>query len=373
MTTVSPKGKSGGKDMGRQRWGSKDVDGCGKEGASMVGIREPASVDAPTTRREVVLAVSFYCGCSSTLLFLNKLAVGGSATLPPGAVVVVQIAFATVACYALSVLNLANIGALTRKKVEGFGLYAIAFVGSIYASVMALRHSNVETFIGFRASTPLAVAALDFIFLGRAVPSSWSLTSLLLTAASAGAYVLTDAQFVVEGLAGYSWCLLYFALICFEMTFGKHLVSSLRLGVWESVWLTNMLALPMLWLLAYVRGDMEDFFAIAAAMPLADKVVLLLSCVIATLIGYAGWLCRGLVSATSYTLIGVANKLGTVLLAVTFLDKHASMTGVAALVFCILASSQYKQAPLRADVAKATATTPRNSDSEDPHSGKSMG
>ena len=373
MTTVSPKGKSGGKDMGRQRWGSKDVDGCGKEGASMVGIREPASVDAPTTRREVVLAVSFYCGCSSTLLFLNKLAVGGSATLPPGAVVVVQIAFATVACYALSVLNLANIGALTRKKVEGFGLYAIAFVGSIYASVMALRHSNVETFIVFRASTPLAVAALDFIFLGRAVPSSWSLTSLLATAASAGAYVLTDAQFVVEGLAGYSWCLLYFALICFEMTFGKHLVSSLRLGVWESVWLTNMLALPMLWGLAYVRGDMEDFFAIAAAMPLADKVVLLLSCVIATLIGYAGWLCRGLVSATSYTLIGVANKLGTVLLAVTFLDKHASMTGVAALVFCILASSQYKQAPLRADVAKATATTPRNSDSEDPHSGKSMG
>ena len=44
----------------------------------------------------------------------------------------------------------------------------------------------------------------------------------------------------------------------------------------------------------------------------------------ATLIGYAGWLCRGLVSATSYTLIGVANKLGTVLLAICFLDKHAS-------------------------------------------------
>ena len=105
----------------------------------------------------------------------------------PGAVVVVQIAFATASCYALSVLQLANIGALTRKKVEGFGLYAVAFVGSIYASVMALRHSNVETFIVFRASTPLAVALLDYVFLGRSAPSTWSLGSLLLTAASATA------------------------------------------------------------------------------------------------------------------------------------------------------------------------------------------
>merc|ERR1712072_891642 len=105
-----------------------------------------------------------------------------------GAVVVVQIAFATAACKALAVLDLADIGALTRPKVEGFGLYAIAFVGSIYASVMALRKSNVETFIVFRASTPLAVAALDYVFLGRSAPSSQALASLIATAVAASAY-----------------------------------------------------------------------------------------------------------------------------------------------------------------------------------------
>ena len=101
----------------------------------------------------------------------------GATPLRPGAVVVVQIAFATAACKALAVLDLADIGALTRPKVEGFGLYAVAFVGSIYASVMALRKSNVETFIVFRASTPLAVAALDYVFLGRSAPSSQALAS----------------------------------------------------------------------------------------------------------------------------------------------------------------------------------------------------
>ena len=85
-------------------------------------------VDAP--RRQVIFAVAFYCLCSSSLLFLNKLAVNGSGATPlrPGAVVVVQIAFATAACKALAVLDLADIGALTRPKVEGFGLYAVAFV-----------------------------------------------------------------------------------------------------------------------------------------------------------------------------------------------------------------------------------------------------
>ena len=52
-------------------------------------------------------------------------------------------------------------------------------------------------------------------------------------------------------------------------------------------------------------------------------------------------------SATSYTLIGVANKFFTVLLAVFFLDRHASWSGIAALSLCIAASTQYQQAPMR--------------------------
>jgi hypothetical protein len=65
------------------------------------------------------------------------------------------------------------------------------------------------------------------------------------------------------------------------------------------------------------------------------------------MIGWAGWYCRDLVSATSYTLIGVANKMFTILLGVFFLDKHASSIGILALVMSIVASTQYAQSPLR--------------------------
>ena len=55
-------------------------------------------------RRQVVFAVAFYCLCSSSLLFLNKLAVNGfpSHTLKTRGRGV-QIAFATAACKALAV------------------------------------------------------------------------------------------------------------------------------------------------------------------------------------------------------------------------------------------------------------------------------
>ena len=97
----------------------------------------------------------------------------------------------------------------------------------------------------------------------------------------------------------------------------------MRLGVWESVWLTNLLALPLLAALACV-GATSRAGEKLLSMSLGDGIVLFVSSVVATLIGYAGWLCRGVVSATSYTLIGVGAMLGTVLLAIAFLDKHVA-------------------------------------------------
>jgi len=43
-----------------------------------------------------------------------------------------------------------------------------------------------------------------------------------------------------------------------------------------------------------------------------------LSCIVGIAIGYSGWWCRDLISATSYTLVGVINKLLTVTVSVSF-------------------------------------------------------
>ena len=65
---------------------------------------------------------------------------------------------------------------------------------------------------------------------------------------------------------------------------------------------------------------------------------------------YTGWLCRGMVSATTYTLVGVVNKFITVLLNVIMWDKHSSPVGLVAVCVCLLAGMFYQQAPLRSDM-----------------------
>jgi GDP-mannose transporter len=202
---------------------------------------------------------------------------------------------------------------VTMQQVKMYSIYAFLFVGSVYASMKSLEHSNVETQIVFRAATPIAVSGLDALFLGRELPGFKSLVALGAVACGAVAYVLTDAEFAMKGLEAYAWVSVYYVVICAEMTLGKHLTSATPVKhVWTSVLLTNALSLPFLFLLAWSRGEFATF-AMAAAETTTDQwVIILCGCVTGTMIGWAGWYCRGTVSATSYTLIGVANKMFTV-------------------------------------------------------------
>lgn len=59
-----------------------------------------------------------------------------------------------------------------------------------------------------------------------------------------------------------------------------------------------------------------------------------------------------MVSATTYTLVGVVNKFLTVLLNVVVWDKHSSPLGLVGVCICLLAGSFYQQSPRREDSRK---------------------
>ena len=54
-----------------------------------------------------------------------------------------------------------------------------------------------------------------------------------------------------------------------------------------------------------------------------------------------------MVSAATYTLVGVVNKFFTVLLNVFLWDKHSSTAGLVAVCICLAAGFFYQQAPMR--------------------------
>merc|ERR1719188_406707 len=72
-------------------------------------------------------------------------------------------------------------------------------------------------------------------------------------------------------------------------------------------------------------------------------VVLLASCAIGVAISYAGFNLRKLVSATSFTVVGVVCKLLTVLINDLIWSKHSNAIGHAGLAVCIAAGFIYEK------------------------------
>ncbi len=273
----------------------------------------------------------------------------------PSFVTVVQLLFAVGIILFLQHVHAVPPDPLEASKVKPYLVYTVAFVLGVYCNMRALSHSNVETVIIFRSCTPLAVAMCDWIFLGRELPSKRSGLALLTIGAGAYGYVLTDSQFKMDGLTAYSWAILYFVTICFEMTYGKKITSGVRFNsMWGPTFYTNFLSVGPMFTLGYVLGDFKDFSLLeggTGAKPWvwtsAGIAMLAASSVVGTLIGYTGWSCRSLVSATTFTLVGVINKFITILLNVAIWDKHASPLGILALVCCLVGGSFYQQAPMR--------------------------
>ena len=204
----------------------------------------------------------------------------------PAVVSFIQILSSVVALLTMKQCGM-QIDDLVWSKIKPYMLYIFAFVTAIYSNMQALAHSNVETVIVFRACTPIAVSFIEYMWMGRDLPSTRSAISLCVVAVGAIFYCMSDSEFAMKGLEAYYWVLTYFALITFEMTYGKKLTSTVKMdSVWGPVLYCNLLAVVPMGMLGYVQGDFEDVSTKLAEIPANGVMILLFSCVVGTLIGY---------------------------------------------------------------------------------------
>ena len=231
-------------------------------------------------------------------------------------------------------------------KIKPYLYYVCMFVATIYANMRALQHSNVETIIVFRSACPLIVCVLDWAFLGRQLPSARSVGALLVILGGCVGYVLTDRAFKLNGMGAYTWVTAYFFIISVEMAYGKHIVGPhLKFAsMWGPTLYTNTLSVPPMLTIGLLAHE-ADKIKNSVVTPVSI-CLLLSSCVIGVAISYLGWRARSLVTATCYTVLGVANKMFTVLANAMVWDQRASMTGILFLVVCLVGAAGYKQAPL---------------------------
>merc|ERR1719229_1548723 len=114
-----------------------------------------------------------------------------------------------------------DIEMLKWDKAKPFAVATLVFYLCLLSNTQALKFVNVETVIVVRSCSPIAVALLERAALGRALPSLKGIGALLLIAAGAAVYVLTDQGFDIKG---YTWLIIYFIFIVIEMVFVKFVV-----------------------------------------------------------------------------------------------------------------------------------------------------
>ena len=204
----------------------------------------------------------------------------------PTVVSFLQIIFSTIQILIMKYIFGVKVDELEYDKIRAYAVYIIAFVFSIYANMKALALSNVETVIVFRACVPVAVTVIEYIFMDRALPSVRSTISLAIVSIGAVMYCLSDSEFALNGIGAYSWALIYFFLIAFEMTYGKLLISSVKMDtVWGPVLYCNILACGPMFMLGYFAGDYNNIGEKLAEIPFNGIVILVFSCLVGTFIG----------------------------------------------------------------------------------------
>jgi len=290
----------------------------------------------------VVVSCVGYMACSSLMLIANKLAVYFFPK--PGIVLILQLGITALCVKAAGMAKIIIVDDLEWKKVKPYTLVAAAFLSTIYTNIKTLQYANVETFIVFRASTPILISVADWIFLGRELPSIRSSLCLLGLLFGAIGYVLTDSTPEVKG---YVWVVVWYAVFSFDQIYLKHAADTVRMASnWGKVYYSNLLACVPLAVISLVTKEVEMSFS----LPSVEAFLAVgLSCILGVAMSYFAWMARSLISATYFTVVGNSCKIITIIINRLIWDKHANNSGLLFLGVCLVCAYYYKQAPKRSD------------------------
>lgn len=171
---------------------------------------------------------------------------------------------------------------------------------------------------------------MDYTFLGRKLPCARSWLSLVGLLIGAVMYVLYDSAFDVRA---YMWVAAWFAVFTFDQVYIKYVCDTVHMTNWGRVFYTNFLScLPVFFMIfAFQETDVVVGKEGVHTWTPASIAALSVSCLVGVAMSYSAFLLRAMVSATSFTVVGIMCKIATVVINCVIWDKHASPMGLIAL------------------------------------------
>lgn len=292
------------------------------------------------TYTQVVSAVAGYSLCNSQLLIINKITL---AYVPaPCFILFCQLFASGVVVRILDHLKFLVADKLELEKAKGFLIVVFTFVTTLFANLKSIQLAPVDTFICLRSTTPLILAFLDYLFLGRALPNKKSFGSLIGITMGVLLYVQIDSNFSVQA---YLWIAVWYVASIFEIIYVKHLVSSSLMTTWGQTYYQNILAVPFLLAMFLFLGESQVLKN--TEWTLSAILFILLSCIAGLGMSFLSFHLRDMISATSFSIVGNMCKVATILVNTFIWEHHSSPIGILSLFMCIGSGAVYKQAPMR--------------------------
>ena len=317
--------------------------------ASQQGPENPSSDEIQATwycgflqKLSIYGIAAGYCISASLLSIINKWAV---MKFPyPGALTALQYFTSAAGVLICGQFKIIEHDPLDRNTMWQFLPAAVIFYLSLFTNSELLLHANVDTFIVFRSAVPIFVAIGETLYLKQPWPLMKTWLSLATIFGGSVLYVLTDYQFT---FMAYSWALAYLISMSIDFVYIKHVVMTIGLNTWGLVLYNNLEALLLFPLELLIMGELKkikheisdesDWYSFQVVFPVG------LSCLFGLAISFFGFSCRRAISATGFTVLGIVNKLLTVVINLLVWDKHSTFVGTVGLLICMFGGILYQQ------------------------------
>ncbi|KAJ4706235.1 GDP-mannose transporter like [Melia azedarach] len=320
------------------------------------GLEAPSIYNILLHQASVYGVAAGYCISASLLSIINKWAV---MKFPyPGALTALQYFTSAAGVLLCGCFKFIEYDALNLLTMWRFLPAAIIFYLSLFTNSELLLHANVDTFIVFRSAVPIFVAIGETLFLHQPWPSIKTWISLATIFGGSVIYVLTDYQFTVMA---YSWAVAYLVSMTIDFVYIKHVVMTIGLNTWGLVLYNNLEALLLFPLELLIMGELKqikhevtyesDWYSFEVVLPVG------LSCIFGLAISFFGFSCRRAISATGFTVLGIVNKLLTVVINLVVWDKHSTWVGTVGLLICMFGGVMYQQSMSNKPKAEAVKAT----------------
>ncbi|CAE8590447.1 unnamed protein product [Polarella glacialis] len=316
----------------------------GPSAESKVSDEDVVKSSPQVSQWQVFILVAGHAMCASCLLVVNKWALKVFPFV--WTLTTLQFSFAAFATYVAGKVGLVTVDDICWKKLTAFFPAAGMFFITITAGNAVVSVSNVDTFIVMRSVVPIPSAILESVMLGEPYPAPRSWLGLATVLIGAICYSMVN-QGLLVGSA--SWVILYLILMPLDGVLIKHLVNESGLSPWGLVLYNNLCALGpgVLFSLLLELGnekDRSEMFRVLTETPLLVGTPILLSCWTGLAISFFQLSVRKVVSSTFFMVLGVSNKILSVLLnQIAQLDSNRNVSSIGSVLVSIAGAILFQQ------------------------------